>query len=230
MKLGKLSLANENIRLLLIVGGIAVVFYFLHRYYSSHDEEEYNDVDFENFEGHNNVTSSPAQMEENGQYDVQEPPQQNNMAQEEENEMQNQMHNQMHNQMQNQHEVNPAEAWGMNERPRGINYLSQDGVAPGQIPNECYPKDTLKSVDLLPGDASSVWAQVNPMGQGSLIDQNLLNSGYHIGINTVGQTLRNANMQLRSEPSNPQIPVSPWQQSTIEPDLNRRPLEIGSGN
>jgi hypothetical protein len=58
---------------------------------------------------------------------------------------------------------------------------------------------------------------------------NFLTAGYHIGINTVGQTLRNANRQLRSEPLNPQVPVSPWLQTTIEPDTNRRPLEIGGG-
>ena len=46
-------------------------------------------------------------------------------------------------------------------------------------------------------------------------------------MNTVGQTLRNANYQLRSEPPNPQVKVSPWQQTTIEPDTNRRPMEIG---
>ena len=41
------------------------------------------------------------------------------------------------------------------------------------------------------------------------------------------QTLRNANMQLRSEPPNPQVKVSPWLQTTIEPDVNRKPMEIG---
>jgi hypothetical protein len=39
--------------------------------------------------------------------------------------------------------------------------------------------------------------------------------------------LRNPNLQLRSEPPNPQLKVSPWNQTTIESDLNRRPLEIG---
>ena len=52
--------------------------------------------------------------------------------------------------------------------------------------------------------------------------------GHHIGINTVGQSLRNANRQLRSEPPNPQVKVSPWNQTTIEADTNRRPMEIGS--
>lgn len=96
-----------------------------------------------------------------------------------------------------------------------------------QLPSECYPKDVLNSADLLPRDANSLWAQVAPNGQGALTDQNFLTAGYHIGINTVGQTLRNANRQLRSEPPNPQVKVSPWNQTTVEPDINRRPLEIG---
>ena len=95
------------------------------------------------------------------------------------------------------------------------------------IPKDCFPKDKLTPEDLLPNDAAnSEWAQVNPAGQGELANRNYLTSGHHIGINTVGNTLRNANMQLRSEPPNPRRDTGPWQQSTIEPDLNRRALEI----
>jgi len=90
-----------------------------------------------------------------------------------------------------------------------------------------FPKDQLTAEELLPQDNSSLWAQVNPSGEGSLKDRNFLQSGYHIGINTVGQTLRNANMQLRSEPPCPQVRISPWLQSTIEPDVSRKPFEIG---
>jgi hypothetical protein len=111
------------------------------------------------------------------------------------------------------------------EQPQGLGQMD-DGTTMNQLPSECYPKDVLSSADLLPRDANSLWAQVNPSGQGSLADQNFLTAGFHIGINTVGQTLRNANRQLRSEPLNPQVKVSPWLQSTIEPDINRRPLEI----
>ena len=92
---------------------------------------------------------------------------------------------------------------------------------------ECFPKDKLTAEDLLPKDAAnSKWSQVNPAGQGDVKDQNFLSAGYHVGINTVGSSLRNPNMQLRSEPPNPQVKVSPWNQTTIEGDLNRRPLEI----
>ena len=113
------------------------------------------------------------------------------------------------------------------EQPQSIG-VNETGSQMNQLPSECYPKDVLSSADLLPRDANSLWAQVSPSGQGSLADQNFLTSGFHIGINTVGQTLRNANRLLRSEPLNPPVKVSPWMQTTIDPDINRRPLEINS--
>ncbi len=125
--------------------------------------------------------------------------------------------------------VDASEAVGFNEQPQGV-MQSGMGLDVNQLPSECYPKNVLSSADLLPADANSLYAQVNPSGQGSLADQNFLTAGFHIGINTVGQTLRNANRQLRSEPLNPQVKVSPWMQTTIEPDINRKPLEIGSGD
>lgn len=93
-------------------------------------------------------------------------------------------------------------------------------------PAGCYPRDQLTPSELLPKDQGSVWAEQNPMGPGSLKGKNFLSAGALIGINTVGQSLKNANLQLRSEPPNPQVPVSIFNQSTIMPDVNRRPLEI----
>lgn len=82
---------------------------------------------------------------------------------------------------------------------------------------------------LLPKDENSQWAQLNPRGQGSLENVNLLSAGQLIGIDTVGNTLRNANLQVRSEPPNPQQNVGPWNNTTIAPDMMRRPLEIDCG-
>ena len=132
----------------------------------------------------------------------------------------------MPNMSSNQQNVDASESIEFIEQPQGLMQQGGTGSQMNQLPSECYPKDVLSSADLLPRDANSLWAQVSPSGQGSLADQNFLTSGFHIGINTVGQTLRNANRQLRSEPLNPQVKVSPWQQTTIEPDINRRPLEI----
>jgi hypothetical protein len=103
----------------------------------------------------------------------------------------------------------------------------QDNTANNNAPKDCFPKDQLAPSELLPANTQSQWANVNPNSQGNLGDQNFLSAGYHFGTDTVGQSLRNANRQLRSEPANPQVKVSPWNQTSIEPDINRRPLEIG---
>ncbi len=95
-----------------------------------------------------------------------------------------------------------------------------------ESPAGCYPRDQLTPGELLPKDMNSVWAQQNPMGTGSLKGKNFLSAGALIGVNTVGQSLRNANLQLRSEPPNPQVPVSVFNNTTIEPDVNRRDFEV----
>ena len=109
------------------------------------------------------------------------------------------------------------------EQPQGVDNLSR-------TPSTCYPQPALKPEDLLPAQESKAIQEFNiaqPIGEGILADVNLLDAGSHIGINTIGQSLRNANVQLRSEPPNPQVNVSPWMNTTIGPDLPRRPLEIG---
>ena len=89
--------------------------------------------------------------------------------------------------------------------------------------------EQLTANDLLPTDSEAdEWAEENPEGDGMVADKNFLTAGHHIGIDSVGQTLKNANYGLRSEPSIPREDVGPWLNSTIEADTNRRPLEISS--
>ena len=111
-------------------------------------------------------------------------------------------------------------------------FASANGVQtslPG-VPSSCSTPQIQNPAELLPKDSNSQWAQLNPSGKGELSNINLLKAGYHIGIDTVGQSLRNANLQIRSEPPNPQLSVGPWNLSTIEPDFMRPPLELGSGS
>ena len=103
---------------------------------------------------------------------------------------------------------------------------SVDGL--NRSPSTCYPQEALKPEDLLPTQESNAIQEFNtsqPIGEGILQGVNLLDAGFHVGVNTIGQSLRNANLQLRSEPPNPQVNVSPWMNSTIGPDLARKPLE-----
>jgi hypothetical protein len=89
---------------------------------------------------------------------------------------------------------------------------------------------TTSAADLLPYAADTQHDQLVPNGQGSIWDGANLNAGHHLGVDTVGSSLRNPNLQLRSEPPNPRVKVSPWNQSTIGVDLSHKHFEIGTGN
>jgi len=129
---------------------------------------------------------------------------------------------------------------GFEEKKEGFEEKKKEGFADlsafegpasfgsADSPAGCYPRDQLTPSELLPKDMNSVWAEQNPMGPGSLKGKNFLSAGALLGVNTVGQSLRNANLQLRSEPPNPQVQVSIFNQSTISPDVSHRALEIGA--
>jgi hypothetical protein len=135
---------------------------------------------------------------------------------------------------------NLKEQPGASQEPAGTTMPKKEGFAdltsmegPANFasvsaPAGCYPRDQLTPSELLPADQRTIYAEQNPMGPGSLKGKNFLSAGALIGVNTVGQSLRNANLQIRSEPPNPQVPVSIFLQSTIQPDISHRPLEIGS--
>ena len=124
--------------------------------------------------------------------------------------------------------VPSAESLGQNEVFASVKGIQTS--TPG-MPASCGNNNAIQNpMDLLPKDNNNQWAQLNPAGKGDLQNQpNLLKAGYHIGIDTIGQTLRNANLQIRSEPPNPQLYVGPFNNSTIEPDFMKIPFEIGSG-
>jgi len=82
------------------------------------------------------------------------------------------------------------------------------------VDNRLLPKD------LLPLNDDNLYADAD-----SLEGQNFLDAGYHSGINTVGSSLRNANLQLRADPVINKVNVGPWNNSTIQADNNRKPLD-----
>ena len=109
-----------------------------------------------------------------------------------------------------------------------MNYMNVSGIGSNSNAGSCNQQMSNPS-DLLPKDINSDWSNVNP-ANADLKNINLLSAGQLIGINTVGSSLRNANLQERSEPIIPKSAIGPWNQSTIDADTLRRPLEIGAGN
>lgn len=101
------------------------------------------------------------------------------------------------------------------------------GLTSGNKPTNVHTdKPVMDPKELLPSDNNNEWSSVMP--NNDLKNVGMLNAGHHVGINTVGSSLRNANLQVRSEPVIPQNKnVGPWNNTTIEADNLRRPLEIG---
>ena len=101
--------------------------------------------------------------------------------------------------------------------------------APVSSENSYTLSPTANPVDLLPKDVNSKWTSLNNLNGANINMPDLLQAGVHIGLDTIGQSLRNANLQERSDPIIPVVDTGPWHKSTIEPDYGRVPLEIGDG-
>lgn len=104
--------------------------------------------------------------------------------------------------------------------------LSNASVVPEGT--EYQSVSTATPQDLLPGDSNSEFAKLNPTTTSQMPD--LLSADSQIGVDTIGQTLRNANLQLRSDPPITKTNVGPWNNTTIERDISRQPFEIGCGD
>ena len=88
-------------------------------------------------------------------------------------------------------------------------------------------ENDIKPEDLIPSDeAADVWSNVNPKGEGSLELKNFLEAGFHIGVDTQSNTLRNANRSIRSDVPIPMKDVSVFLNSTISADPYRKTFEI----
>ena len=110
------------------------------------------------------------------------------------------------------------------------NELAEDAGSVGPaVPTQAAPAHsgskmaTPSPSELLPANADTPFNTVNP--RPNVESQNFLDAGRFAGVNTVGSSMRNANLQIRSEPANPQTKVGPWNNTTIEPDLMRQPLD-----
>lgn len=87
----------------------------------------------------------------------------------------------------------------------------------------CNNEPVMNPKELLPSD--SEWSNIAPTK--GLENVSFLSAGHNFGTNTVGSSLRNANLQVRSEPVIQKVNTGPWNESTIEADTTRKALEIG---
>lgn len=86
-------------------------------------------------------------------------------------------------------------------------------------------KEVAHPTELLPKSDSNVLSKLNPMSNDAQVLPDMLGAGSMMG--TQSSTLRNANLQVRSDPAIAKVDVGPWSNSTIEADHMRVPLELG---
>jgi len=82
-------------------------------------------------------------------------------------------------------------------------------------------KDEYDVDKLLPQEVEQDWFDAEPLLTTKKIrGTHLLHPKVHMGVDTVGESLKNATHDLRGDVAVPKIRVSPWNNSTIEPDTN----------
>jgi hypothetical protein len=103
-------------------------------------------------------------------------------------------------------------------------------IAPGTAIDEIdFTKNNVTEYDsaqYLPKEINDEWFETDfTQAKYNLNDDKLINTNrYIIGVNTVGQSLKNPSYDIRGTIPNPKYTVSPWMNSTYEPDTNIKPL------
>jgi len=104
--------------------------------------------------------------------------------------------------------------------PSGAGAASGANYIPGK-PRKQRTVDKFNAEALLPKEKHKDWMD-DPYASTSVKNTHLINIYRPIGVNTIQTTLKNASWDLRGASPNPKYAVSPWQNSSYEPDTNLR--------
>ena len=85
------------------------------------------------------------------------------------------------------------------------------------------PEDLFKVDKLLPQEVNADWFEVMPEPI-KVKNRHLVNVTRPVGVNTIGSSLKNPSYDLRGNVPCPKFVVSPFLNSSIEPDLNTKGL------
>jgi len=116
----------------------------------------------------------------------------------------------------------PRMDYPMLDSPHG-SYETHAPYNPNGPKRKESPEEIFNSTNYLPQEVNDDWFEVMPEPI-AVKDRHLINVTKPIGVNTIGSSLRNPSYDIRGSPQCPKFTVSPWMQSTIEPDYNLKPL------
>ena len=114
---------------------------------------------------------------------------------------------------------------GVDETSANYAIFKSTGPATCGSNQNCTPEDlfNINNYLPLPGEVNDDWFEVIPEPI-SVKNRHLINISKPIGINTIGTSMKNASHDIRGTPACPKTVVAPWLQSSIEPDINIKPL------
>jgi hypothetical protein len=111
----------------------------------------------------------------------------------------------------------------IDETNGGFAVFKSKGRATCGSNQNCEPEDLFDVDKYLPQEVNDDWFEVQPEPI-SVKNRHLINITKPIGINTIGTSLKNASHDIRASPACPKFVLSPWLNSSIEPDVNLKPL------
>jgi hypothetical protein len=92
---------------------------------------------------------------------------------------------------------------------------------PDKTKEKLSDKDKFDASALMPVESGMDWFD-DPYEETTVKNSSLINIYRPVGVNTVQTSLKNPSHDLRGTEPNPKYPVSPWMQSSYEPDTNLR--------
>jgi hypothetical protein len=96
------------------------------------------------------------------------------------------------------------------------------GYRPGKK-QQLSDEDIFRADDYLPQEGNKDWFEVMPEPI-SVKNRHLINVTRPVGVNTIGSSLKNASYDLRGTPVTPKFVISPFLNSSIEPDISNKGL------
>lgn len=86
---------------------------------------------------------------------------------------------------------------------------------------DCDVEDLFNQENYLPQEQNDQWWE--SLDQNIPIkDRHLININKPIGVNTIGSSLKNQSYDIRGTPPNPKFAITPFNNSSIDPDVNIR--------
>jgi hypothetical protein len=215
-------LFNSNVKLLLVLLLAVVLIYMLNS-----KEEISNDGEVEALTedqvADEQTSEEPVISEMEEAEDVTEPVQESSNVEDVQNDLVDDS-NMIDSVLSNNVQPNDVQGAGADVKENNTSVTAQNM----QKLMEENEKNKLKfnSGELLPKEVNNDWFETDfSHAQVNVDDSNLVvTDRYVIGVNTVGQSLKNPSYDIRAAPACPKFTVSPWQQSTIEPDFNIKSL------